>query len=83
VRIADEHISEEELCDLRSFLHDRAGGCLLYLHLNGHDDGQERVIRASTQLMVSSRPETVREIEQHPFVEAVWKQLGEEWLSSE
>ncbi|MFW5689746.1 MAG: OB-fold nucleic acid binding domain-containing protein, partial [Spirochaetota bacterium] len=83
LRISHEHASEEELYELRAFLHDRAGGCSVYLHVNGTADGSECVIRASSQLMVSSRPEVLREIEQHPFVDAVWKQLGEEWTSSE
>ncbi|MFW6260909.1 MAG: DNA polymerase III subunit alpha [Spirochaetota bacterium] len=83
LRIAHDHASEEELYELRAFLHDRPGGCSVYLHMNGSDGSDECVIRASSQLMVSSQPVAVAEIERHPFVEAVWKQLGDEWTSSE
>ncbi|MFW5788617.1 MAG: DNA polymerase III subunit alpha [Spirochaetota bacterium] len=83
LRIAHEHASEEELYELRAFLHDRPGGCSVYLHVNGTDGSDECVIRASNQLMVSSQPTAVADIERHPFVEAVWKQLGDEWTSSE
>ncbi|HKJ86225.1 MAG TPA: DNA polymerase III subunit alpha, partial [Spirochaetia bacterium] len=79
LRISGEHASEEELYDLRAYLHDRPGGCSVYLHVNGREDGSESVIRASSQLLVSSRPEVLREIEQHPYVETVWKYLGDEW----
>jgi DNA polymerase III subunit alpha len=83
LRIAHEHASEEELYELRAFLNERQGGCSVYLHVNGKNGSDECVIRASSQLMVSSQPTALAEIERHPFVETVWKQLGDEWTSSE
>ncbi len=78
LRIAESNATEEDLYELRAFLHDRPGGCSVYLHVNGRDDGDERVVRASNQLLVSARPDVLREIEQHPFVQSVWRQLGDE-----
>ena len=83
VRIRHEHASEEELYELRAFLGERPGGCSVYLHLNGHGEEDELVIRASHQLMVSARQESVEQIKSHPFVEDVWRILGDEWQSSD
>lgn len=83
LRIAESHASEEDLYELRAFLHDRPGGCSVYLHVNGNGDGSECVIRASSQLLVSGRPDVLHELEQHPYIESVWRQLGDEWTSSE
>ena len=83
VRIHHEHASEEELYELRAFLGERPGGCSVFLHLNGRENGNELVIRASAQLMVSARPEAIEQIHNHPFVEDVWRILGDEWQSSD
>ncbi len=79
LRLDPAHTTEEELYDLRAFLHDHPGACSVYLHVNGSDDGNEHVIRASSQILVSSRTETLQEISSHPFVREVWRHLGDEW----
>ena len=79
VRLDPGHTSEEELYDLRAFLHDHPGGCSVYLHVNGTEGGAEHVIRASSQISVSSRTDTLQEIGSHPFVREVWRNLGDEW----
>jgi DNA polymerase III subunit alpha len=73
IRIADGGSSEEDLYHLRAFLFERPGGCSVYLHINGNDRQEELTVRASEQLMVSSNPETLSEIQEHPQVLKVWK----------
>ena len=79
IRLTDVERSEEELFEFRAFLNERSGGCSVFLHLNGHDGTDEQVIRASSQLMVSAKTDTVREIKNHPFVTDVWRVLGGTW----
>ena len=82
IRIAKSELSEDDLYHLRAFLFDRPGGCSVFIHMAGdevtEDDGKEHVIRASDQLMVSSLPKTLDDIERHPLVAEVWKQLGDQ-----
>ena len=66
--------SEEDLYHLRAFLFERQGGCPVHLHLNGEMGTREVVVRASEQLTVSSRPEVLAEIRNHPQVTEVWKE---------
>lgn len=73
IRIQDHSASEEELYHLRAFLYDRPGGCNVYLHFNGNGDSREITVRASDQLTVSSKPDTLKEIQSHPQVIEVWK----------
>jgi DNA polymerase-3 subunit alpha len=77
IRIGPTSVSEDELYHLRAFLFERPGGCAVYIHMNDDEVGGDRVIKASEQLMVSSLPAVVEEIERHPHVCGVWKQLGE------
>ena len=46
----------------------------MHLHLNGDDGTREVVIKASEQLTVSSQPEVLGEIQNHPQVTQVWKE---------
>jgi DNA polymerase-3 subunit alpha len=73
IRIADAHPSEEDLYHLRAFLFERPGKCSVLLHING-GESDEVVVKASEQLMVSSLPETLGEIGDHPQVAEVWKE---------
>jgi DNA polymerase-3 subunit alpha len=82
IRIGQAGASEDELYHLRAFLFERPGGCSVYIHMDedpdhGNNGCTERVIRASDQLMVSSLPQAIEEIERHPLVAEVWKQLGD------
>ena len=72
IRLDPGGVDEESLKQLRAFLHERAGVCPVYLHL-GHN-GDEAVVRASTQLSVSSRSEVLEDIRHYPHVSEVWKQ---------
>lgn len=73
VRVVAEGASEEDLYNLRGFLFERPGGCSVFIHVNGVADGNEVVVRASDQLMVSSSLDTLKEIQTHPQVLEVWK----------
>ena len=63
---------EEELYQFRAFLFEQSGGCHVYLHLGAN--GTEQVVRASSQLTVSSRREILDEISKWPQVSEVWKE---------
>jgi DNA polymerase-3 subunit alpha len=76
IRIAPTAMSEDALYHLRAFLFERPGGCEVYIHMKD-DANSETVVRASDQLMVSSQPTVVEEIERHPQVADVWKQMGD------
>ncbi|MCK4516717.1 MAG: DNA polymerase III subunit alpha, partial [Spirochaetaceae bacterium] len=73
IRIADCGPTEDDFYHLRAFLFERSGGCSVHLHLNGNEDTEEVTVRASEQLMVSSNPSTLNEIQAHPQVLEVWK----------
>ena len=63
---------EEELVNLRSFLIERRGECVLYLHAPAEGDGKDVVIKASPHLRVSHQNDVLNEIRHLPDVEAVW-----------
>jgi DNA polymerase-3 subunit alpha len=71
VRLANSGEDEEELYGLRAFLIENPGSAQLYIHVGA--DEKECVVRASGQIMVSSRPEVIEKIRTHPQVDAVWK----------
>ncbi|MFP4329373.1 MAG: DNA polymerase III subunit alpha [Spirochaetaceae bacterium] len=71
IRLAPTLEDEEELYGLRAFLIDHPGGAALFIHV-GAEEG-ECVVRASGQIMISSKPEVIEKIKTHPKVEAVWK----------
>lgn len=72
IRLAPSVEDEEELYGLRAFLIENPGVAQLYIHVGGAENG-ECVVRASGQIMVSSRPEIIEKIKTHPQVDAVWK----------
>ncbi len=71
IRLANSVEDEEELYGLRAFLIENPGAAQLYIHVGA--DETECVVRASGQIMVSSRPEVIEKIRTHPQVDAVWK----------
>jgi DNA polymerase-3 subunit alpha len=72
IRLSGEVPDEEELYQFRAFLFEQSGGCHVFLHLGAN--GTERVIRASSQLTISSRRDILDAINKWPQVVEVWKQ---------
>jgi DNA polymerase-3 subunit alpha len=72
IRLAPTVEDEEELYGLRAFLIDNPGVAQLFIHVGDSENG-ECVVRASGQIMVSSRPDIIEKIKTHPQVDAVWK----------
>jgi DNA polymerase-3 subunit alpha len=69
----DEHVDrQEDLYQLRAFLFEHSGPSEVYLHLGVN--GKESVVRASSQLTVSSKQKTLDEIRAQDHVLDVWKQ---------
>ncbi len=75
IRIHEDFLSEEELYNLRAFLHERRGSCPVWLHIGSN--GEETVVRASQQLTVSSRDEVLKQIKQYPGVAEIWQRKPE------
>ncbi|MFW6337317.1 MAG: DNA polymerase III subunit alpha [Alkalispirochaetaceae bacterium] len=71
IRLANFVEDEEQLYGLRAFLIENPGSAQLYIHIGAGD--KECVVRASGQIMVSSRPEVLERIKTHPQVDAAWK----------
>ncbi len=72
IALSEEDATEETLCDLRSVLIDHHGHCPVFLHL-AQSGGAERIIKASTQLTISSKATTLDRIREIPVVQDVWK----------
>jgi len=72
IRLARSTIDDDKLYQLRGDLSAYRGGADVYLHIP-KDDG-EAVVRASAQLRVSSKRETLARLRSHPLVEEVWKE---------
>ena len=71
IRLAAPLEDEEELYGLRAFLIEHPGSAQLFIHLGSN--GGECVVRASGQIMISSRPEVIKKIQADPRVADVWK----------
>ncbi|MFP4301094.1 MAG: DNA polymerase III subunit alpha [Spirochaetaceae bacterium] len=71
IRLANFVEDEEQLYGLRAFLIENPGSAQLYIHIGA--GAKECVVRASGQIMVSSRPEVLERIKTHPQVDAAWK----------
>ncbi len=74
VRINESFEAEEDLYHLRANLLEHTGACPLFLHLSANGSGTDTIIRASSQLTVSSREEAMDAIRKLPGVTEVWKQ---------
>ncbi|MFW5710575.1 MAG: DNA polymerase III subunit alpha [Spirochaetota bacterium] len=66
IRLERNTMSEEELYNLRSYLFDHKGTCPLYLHLD------ETVIKASSQITLSSSRDVLEELRRYPTIEDIW-----------
>ncbi len=72
IRLAPGRHTEEELYNLRSYLFDHKGPCTLFVHLNGHDNTEETVIKASGQITLSSSRNVIEQLKETPSIEDVW-----------
>ncbi len=73
-RIDGEYLPEESLVELRDFLIDRPGNCMLYLHIASTTNG-EIVIRASPQIGIAADDEVLAGIRSCTSqVVDVWRQ---------
>jgi DNA polymerase III subunit alpha len=61
---------KDTLHALRAFLYERRGNCPVFLHLG--ENGQEKVVKASSQLTVSGKESILEEIRSYGPVTAVW-----------
>jgi DNA polymerase-3 subunit alpha len=74
IRIPEELESEEELYQLRAHLFENTGVCPVYIHIRQNGNGKDSVIRASSQIKVSSKRDVLTRIKDHPRVLEVWTQ---------
>jgi len=74
VRIAGDVHREEDFYQLRSFFVGHPGPCSLFLHMDGKEGEPERIVKASSQISLSSKDEILKRILEYPFVVEVWKQ---------
>ena len=72
IRLERNTMSEEELYNLRSYLFDHKGNCPLYLHLNNANGKRETVIKASSQITLSSSRNVLEELRRYPTIEDIW-----------
>jgi DNA polymerase-3 subunit alpha len=77
VVLSEDLTGEEDFYHLRSFIFEHPGTCALYLHFppaNGGSESKERVLKASSQISLSSKEEVLDKIRNLPLVLEVWKQ---------
>jgi len=74
IKLSNLTANEEELVSLRSFLIERRGNCMVFLHAPVKANGGDIVIKASPHLCISHRTEILEEIRSLPDIEAVWPQ---------
>jgi len=72
IRLERNTCSEEALYNLRSVLFDHKGSCPLFLHLNDANGRRETVIKASSQITITSSREVLNELKQYPTIEDIW-----------
>jgi hypothetical protein len=74
IRLAPDYLSEENLYNLRSSLIENSGNCALFIHLDRDESGKrETVIRASSQITVSSKDGALKAIKNHEGILEVWR----------
>ncbi len=71
IRIDAGQMDEEKLYIFRGELQEFRGSSGVIFHIG--ENGNETVIRAGSQLRVSSRQESLNRLSQHPLVSEVWK----------
>jgi DNA polymerase-3 subunit alpha len=74
IRIARDFLNEDNSYQLRDFLFDQKGGCMLFFHLAGNGHETEKVIKAAPQLTVSAEPEFLSKLKLYPQVIDVWSE---------
>lgn len=71
IRLKEDSMDEEALYSFRGELNDFPGRSDVYIHLGRN--GNEAVVRVSSQLRVSSRNESMEGMKRLPLVQEVWK----------
>jgi DNA polymerase-3 subunit alpha len=69
--------NEEDMMDIRALLHKHPGPSQVYLHLE-LPSGKVVLIKISSTLRISSLQKTLDLLENHPFVQEVWKEYTQE-----
>ncbi|HUV07591.1 MAG TPA: DNA polymerase III subunit alpha, partial [Spirochaetia bacterium] len=72
IRLSKNFQEEETLYELRDFIFRQSGDCTLYLHLKSNGHGEERVVRASPAITVSSDEQALQRLRGYPNVAEVW-----------
>ena len=72
IELEKKDFMEEELVDFRSFLQDRNGPSMVYLHLTRPSG--PAVVKVSGQITVAADPSVLQEIGQYPIVSNIWKE---------
>ncbi|TVR65313.1 MAG: DNA polymerase III subunit alpha, partial [Spirochaetaceae bacterium] len=71
IRLEDTIENEHDLCGLRAVLYDWTGGSSVFLHIG--ENGSETVVKATSQIAVSSKRQVLENIRRLPWVTDVWK----------
>jgi DNA polymerase-3 subunit alpha len=74
IKLSRGFIDEESSFMLRDFLSEKKGGCQVFFHLENGEEGGEKIIRASSQLTVSSESEVLIRLKQFPQVVDAWSE---------
>jgi DNA polymerase-3 subunit alpha len=70
IKLDTNFTSEPQISQLKDFLFDKMGNCSVYFHI---DTGKNPfVIKANSQITVSSAPEVLKELRGIPYVKEVW-----------
>ncbi|HOV63824.1 MAG TPA: OB-fold nucleic acid binding domain-containing protein, partial [Spirochaetia bacterium] len=74
IRLSRDCLSEEKLYSLRSALIDEQGNCRLFIHLSpSRGETKETVIRASSQITVSSKDAALKSLKNHEGIIEIWR----------
>ncbi len=74
LRIARDFLNEDNSYQLRDFLFDQKGGCMLYFHLTGNGHKKEKVIKAAPQITISASPDVLAKLKLYPQIIDVWSE---------
>jgi DNA polymerase-3 subunit alpha len=72
IKLDPEFGSEDKLSPLRDFLFESSGGCSVYLHLSAAN--RQYVIKAASQIQVSSSDDFLEQVLEMPGVLQAWKE---------
>ena len=74
IKVAPDYLSEENLYNLRSSLIEHNGNCTLFIHIDRDEEGKKpAVIRASSQIKISSSDKSLETLKNHEGIMEVWR----------